>query len=100
MEHRGIREGRTLSVLHETVARFLLETADRTPLITVSYTDLNASGRVLTVRCIVFPEEQCEKALSFLRRKERACREYIRKNTSLRTVPVVRFTVAKGVAEY
>ncbi len=95
-QRKAVRAGRTASLVRDIVSRFLQERSDSTSLITVLYVALNASGTVATVYCSVLPEDQRDRAFAFLARKASACREYLRRTTSLRTVPTIRFVQAKG----
>ena len=95
MQKNPFRTGRVHTILHQAIAYFLKENANNEPFITISYIDLNKAGTIVTVYCSVFPKEQQEQALTFLKRKESHCREYLNKHTSLRITPAVRFTLAK-----
>ncbi len=96
-QQNTIREGRLASLLRETVSHFLQGTANKSSFITISYIHMNKSGHTAVVHCSVFPEERQNEAMSFLKRQENACRDYIRKNTSLRVIPTIRFELAKGM---
>lgn len=98
MQKKPFRIGRAHRVLHESIADFLKAYANTEPFITISYIDLNKSGTTVTVYCSVFPKEQQEQALVFLARKERSCREYLKKHTALRIAPTVRFVLAKEIS--
>ncbi|MCX6738955.1 MAG: ribosome-binding factor A, partial [Candidatus Parcubacteria bacterium] len=54
------------------------------------------NGRELTVFVTVFPDAEEETALSFLKRKRSDFREYVKKNTRIKTIPVVDFEIDKG----
>lgn len=97
MQKNPFRTGRAHTVLHQAIAQFLKEHANDDPLITISYIDLNKSGTTVTVYCSVFPKEGQEQALTFLKRKESDCRQYLKQHTALRIAPTVRFTLAKEV---
>ena len=97
MQKNPFRTGRAHTVLHQAIAQFLKEYANDEPFITISYIDLNKSGMTVTVYCSVFPKDEQEQALTFLKRKELHCREYLRQHTALRIAPTVRFTLAKEV---
>ena len=93
-EYQPIKEGRKMSILHEIISQFLLEESNRESFITVSYVQLNQSGRTVTVHVSVFPEEKEERCLEFLKRKENDCYRYVKKNTNLKFIPVVRFVLS------
>ncbi|MCY4577154.1 MAG: ribosome-binding factor A [Candidatus Kaiserbacteria bacterium] len=97
MQKNPFRTGRVHTILHQAIAHFLREHANAEPFITISYIDLNKAGTTVTVYCSVFPKEQQEQALAFLKRKESVCREYLKKHTALRIAPTVRFTLAKEI---
>ena len=95
VEDRALmRRGRAASVLHETISHFIAENASKESFITVSYVDLNKTANFIKVYCTVFPKEKEASALHFLKRKERDCKDYIKKHTLLRTIPTVRFFVS------
>ena len=98
MQKNPFRAGRAHTILHQAIAQFLKENANTEPFITISYIDLNKAGTAVTVYCSVFPKEQQEQALTFLKRKEPHCREHLKKHTALRMAPTVRFTLAKEIA--
>ena len=95
MHQKQVKSGRVTSIVHETVAAFVAETASSASFITVSYVQMSASGFGAKVYYSVFPKERAQQAADFLRRQERACRDYLRKHSSLRTIPTVRFIRAK-----
>ncbi len=98
MQKNPFRTGRAHTVLHQAIANFLKENANDEPFITISYIDLNKAGTTVTVYCSVFPKEQQESVLTFLKRKESHCRDHLKKHTALRIAPAVRFVLAKEVS--
>lgn len=100
MQRNPFREGRTHTLLHEIIANFITEVSGNESLITISYVHLNRSGTLVSAYCFVFPDEQKNQAISFLQRKEKSCRSYIRTHTNLRTIPAVSFLAAKTLSEY
>lgn len=95
-QQNPFRAGRTNTVLHEAIASFLRETANTSPLITVSYVDLSTSGTLARVYCSIFPEREQKKAFAFLKRKEGVCKAYLKKYTTLRITPTIRFLPIKN----
>ena len=94
---RVIKRGRRTALLRNVISEFLQKNANSTPIITVSFVQVNKSERTATAYCTVFPEEKRETALKFLKRQEEACRSYIHKNTAMRNTPTIRFALAKQV---
>ena len=90
-----IKEGRIISIIHETMSHFLIENANKDSFITVSYVTMNKSGRTAYIYCSVFPADQEEKAFNFLKRKEGFARDCLRKKTSLKYIPHIRFLQTK-----
>ena len=88
----SIRQQRSASLLRDTITRFLQEHTDGSSFITISHVVLNKAGTLATVYCTVFPESKSEQAFGFLSRRTADCRTYIKKHTTLRTVPTIRFT--------
>ena len=95
MQKKPFREGRANTMLHQTITAFLREIAHTDPIITVSYIDLNKTGTTVTVYYSVFPEEKKKAVHAFLKRNEPQCRTYVKKHTTLRIAPTVRFSPVK-----
>ena len=96
-QQKAIKEGRLTSLLRGTISEFLREVEEHGQFITVSFIQMNKSKHTATVYCTVFPAEKEERSIAFLKRREPACRQYIRKHTNLRIIPTVRFALAKRV---
>jgi len=75
---------------------FVARESNRTSLITVTNVIIKENGREALFLVTVLPESQEEIALAFLKRKRSDLREYIKKNTRVKTIPVVDFEIDKG----
>ena len=93
-----IKSGRVLEILKRTISNFILEISDRKSIVTVRDIEVQKAGGSILVICSVFPIEDGLKVQKFLRKNERNCKEYIKKNTSLRIIPTVHFFVLEAMA--
>lgn len=84
------------NIFKKLAGEFIARESNRTSLITVTDVIVRDNGRELFVLVTVLPDDQQEEALSFLKRKRSDFREYIKKNTRIKTIPVVDFDIDKG----
>ena len=84
------------NLFKKLAGEFIARESNRMSLITVTNILVRENGRELTVLVTVLPDNQEEVALSFLKRKRTDFREYIKKNTRIKTIPVVDFEIDKG----
>ena len=96
-----IKQEKAKSILKKEISMFLLKEANKNSFITVMDIKYKKSRRVVDVICSVYPNTKLNAATLFLNRKERDCREYLKKNTRLKSVPMIRFKVynMEGVAQ-
>lgn len=84
------------NLLMKLAGEFVAKESNRTSLITVTNVMIKEHGRTAVFLITVLPDSETETALAFLKRKRSDFREYIKKNTRLKTIPVVDFEVDKG----
>ncbi|MCX6735528.1 MAG: ribosome-binding factor A [Candidatus Parcubacteria bacterium] len=84
------------NLFRRLAGEFIARESNRTTMITVTNVLVRENGRELTVFVTVFPDAEEETALSFLKRKRSDFREYVKKNTRIKTIPVVDFEIDKG----
>jgi len=84
------------NIFRKLAGEFIARESNRTSLITVTNVLVRENGRELMVFVTVLPDDQEEVALSFLKRKRSDFREYVKKNTRIKTIPVVDFEIDKG----
>ena len=86
-------------MIQNIIAQFIREESSDESFITVTHVALNSSGRTAYVYCSVFPKEMEEKAFFFLKGKEGLARDAIRKKSSFKHIPHVRFLKTKDVTD-
>jgi ribosome-binding factor A len=84
------------NLLMKLAGEFIAKESNRTSLITVTNVAIREHGRTAVFFVTVLPDSETETALAFLKRKRSDFREYIKKNTRMKTIPVVDFDVDKG----
>ncbi len=84
------------NLFRRLAGEFIARESNRTSLITVTNVLVRENGRELVIFVTVLPDAEEETALSFLKRKRSDFREYIKKNTRIKTIPVVDFEIDKG----
>jgi ribosome-binding factor A len=84
------------NLLMKLAGDFVARESNRTSLITVTRVLILEHGRTATFLMTVLPDSETETALAFMKRKRSDFREYIKKNTRLKTIPVVDFELDKG----
>lgn len=77
-------------------SEFVARESNRTSLITVTDTMIRENGREALFLVTILPESEEETALAFLKRKRSDLREHIKKNTRVKTIPIVDFDIDRG----
>jgi len=90
------RQEKVRELLRHLSAEFLAEEANRTPLITVTGTEVPADFRSAKVFVTVYPESEEEKALVFLKRKRGDLRDFVKNHTKMQTLPRFDFLIDRG----
>ena len=84
------------NMLIKLAGEFIAKESNRTSLITVTNVLILEHGKTAMFLISVLPDKETDTALAFLKRKRSDFREFIKKNTRLKTIPVVDFDLDKG----
>lgn len=90
------KQERFEEILRGCAAKFLALESNRTSMITVTRVVTNDQGNLATIFFTVFPENQEEAALDFLKRKRSDFRAYVKYNARLMRIPFFDFEIDKG----
>lgn len=90
------RHDRIRSLLTETIASFIREEANTSPLITVTHIRISPDYRQATVCFTTIPQKGEADALTFLKRKGGELRKAVMKRTALKIIPHFTFEVDYG----
>ena len=96
MKHSFDRHNRVDSLLTTLVASFIREEANPNPLITVTRITTSPDYRKATVYVTTIPDEGEHDALIFLTRKATGLRQYLKKNSKMKTIPHFDFEIDRG----
>lgn len=91
-----IRDNKMSAQLTELAAAYIAREAGRETLITPTRTDVAKDGKQVTIFVSVFPEDQREHALLFLKRHKDLFREYLKKASRLSRLPYITFEFDYG----
>jgi len=94
--NQTFRNTRLAEYIKEAVSEFLTKTANSNPMITVTRVSLADSLKKALILISVYPEDQEQKALEFLKRKRSDARVYLKKNIKTRSIPIIDFEIDKG----
>jgi hypothetical protein len=90
-----IKDERELSILTELAAQYIALEAGRSTLITPTRTLLQGR-RNATIFVSVYPTEESDHALTFLKRHKDLFREYLKKTSRLAILPYITFELDYG----
>ena len=90
------KQERFEEILRGCAAEFLALESNRTSMITVTHVKTNDHGNTATVYITVFPENQEEAAVDFLKRKRSDFRAYVKYNARLMKIPFFDFEIDRG----
>lgn len=82
--------------LAHRAAEFFARTANRDALITVTFAHTSSNLRRATIYITVYPESREEAALAFAKRQRSDFREYLKKMTKMKRLPIVDFKIDEG----
>ena len=83
-------------IIREQAALFVRNEANTNPLITITREDVAPNFRAAIILFTTIPAEREADALIFLQRHAREMRGAIKKNTSLKYLPLLSFAVDNG----
>lgn len=92
------RHLRVESLIRELVAKYIQAEANTDPLITVTRATTAPDYRRVTIFFTTIPEgkEKEEAALAFLKRTGSELRGFVKKNSNLKIIPFIEFSVDYG----
>ncbi len=90
------KEEQVGNIIKRLASEFLSRESNRTSLITVTDVKMKDRERNADILVTILPEAQADIALAFLKRKRSDFREHLKKNTRIRTIPRVDFSLDKG----
>lgn len=90
------KQERFEEILRDCAAKFLALESNRTSMITVTRVTTNDRGNNATIFFTVFPDNQEDAALDFLKRKRSDFRAYVKYNARLMKIPFFDFEIDKG----
>jgi ribosome-binding factor A len=92
----SVRKERVSELLRHLAAEYLLKESDRTSLITVTNVAMSKDLSAATILVSIFPTDDEERAISFMKRKRPDFRDYVKKHSELKVVPFLDFEIDKG----
>lgn len=92
----SIKDQREEHILTELAAGYIAREAGRDTLITPTRTELSRNRKNATVFVSVYPNEQAEHALAFLKRHKDLFREDLKKTSRLAVLPYITFELDYG----
>jgi ribosome-binding factor A len=90
------KQERFEEILKHLAAEFLSKESNRKSLITVTRVVTNDRGNNATIFFTVFPENQEEAALDFIKRQRSEFRAYVKYNARLMKIPFFDFEIDRG----
>ena len=93
---KNIKTERTISLLKQLAAEFILLEASGRALITVTNARLSSDGKYATIYFTVFPEENEKSALDFVRRRMPDFRDFVHSHSRLGHMPMMEFQIDLG----
>ncbi|MEA2701521.1 MAG: ribosome-binding factor [Candidatus Parcubacteria bacterium] len=92
----SIKDQREEHILAELAAKYIAREAGRNTLITPTRTELSKNRRNVTIFVSVYPSEETEHALAFLKRHKDLFREDLKKTARLAVLPYITFELDYG----
>jgi ribosome-binding factor A len=87
---------RISELIQHATADFVQRESNSNSMITVTSVGVSSDFQKATIFVTVFPEDQEEQALDFLRRNIGELKDYLQDNTRLRNIPWLSFEVDAG----
>ncbi len=92
----SFKQERFEEILRDNAARFLAQESNRTSMITVTRVTATEKADLATVFITVFPENQEEAVLDFVKRKRSDFRAFVKYNARLMRIPFFDFEIDRG----
>jgi ribosome-binding factor A len=90
------RKDRISEELAHAAAKFIQQESNTNPMITVTHAELSQDFKNATVFVTVFPEDQEELSMDFLRRNVKDFRDFLKNETRLQHLPWLSFEIDGG----
>ena len=91
-----IHDQKVTTLLTELAATYISREAGRETLITPTRTSISRDGKNATIFVSVYPEDEIEHALAFLKRHKDLFRDYLKKASRLSRLPYITFEFDYG----
>lgn len=96
IHQENFKHDKVAEVLRELASKFISEESNRSSMITITRTDLQPDFKKVTFFVTVYPPNQENAGLDFLRRQRSDCKFYIRERARLGRIPLVDFQLDTG----
>ncbi len=90
------KDERFKEILRDLAAKFLQENGNGSSLLTVTRVELTKDRKHATIFFTVFPDKFEKTAFSFVERKSKEFRNYIKENARLAWIPEISFKIDFG----
>jgi ribosome-binding factor A len=91
-----MRNNRAKAILMECIAQYIAREAGRNTLITLTDAEVSPDRKNATIFITVFPDNQGEHALNFLKRHRDSLHEHLKKTSRLNHLPRLTFQIDFG----
>lgn len=91
-----MKDKREEEILTQAAAEYIAREAGRSTLITPTRTELSSNRKHATIFISVFPSEQSEHAIEFLKRHRDLFRDFMKKKVRLAVLPFIAFEIDYG----
>ncbi|HRY30974.1 MAG TPA: 30S ribosome-binding factor RbfA [Candidatus Paceibacterota bacterium] len=96
MVEHPYRKEKILEIISRAAAEFIEKESNRKSLITVTKVELSTDFQKAIIFVTVFPDQDEEAAVNFLKRNLNEFRDFIKEKTRLQQVPWFDFEIDKG----
>ena len=91
-----LRQEKVSSVIRKTAGEFIKSVSGKDSMITPIKAEISKDLKNATVFVTIFPEDQEERALEFLKRKRSDFRDFFKTQVKLKTLPFFDFKIDQG----
>ena len=90
------RNEKIANYIKELAAQFLARENNKTSLITVTSATVSPDLKRATIYITVFPDSKEKFALEFVKRKRKELREFLKKNMTVKIIPLIDIAIDLG----
>ena len=90
------RNEKVANFIKEQTAFFLAREDNKTSLITVTSATVSPDLKRATIYITVFPDSKAKFALEFVKRKRKELREFLKKNMTVKIIPLIDIAIDLG----